>query len=118
MRTSTGIVNISFKDDGDREVELMKEFVDDEEELGRGQKKHGNKRKVLSVVLSNVPLYNGERLSASRMNDNKLELLAFDAKTNYNKVGSIGGEIKFRFQTEKEVYLKVGDACYAIERPV
>lgn len=29
MKTSTGIVNISFKDDGDREVELMKEFIDD-----------------------------------------------------------------------------------------
>jgi len=47
-------------------------------------------------------------------------LLAFDSKNNYNKITSIGGEIRFRFSTDdkKVVYLKVGDVCYVLDKPV
>ena len=44
--------------------------------------------------------------------------MAFDAKVNNNKIGSIGGEIKFRFSTDKEVYVKVGDSCYVLDKPI
>lgn len=81
-------------------------------------KKHGNKKKVLSVALSNVPLYNGERVSVSRVNDNKIELLVFDAKKSYHNIGSVAGVIRFRFETEREVYIKVGDACFVVQRPL
>ena len=44
----------------------------------------------------------------------------FDSKTNYNKISSIGDEIKFKFSTDnnKVVYVKIGDVCYVLDKPV
>jgi len=43
-------------------------------------KKHKHSRKVLSIVLANIDTYCGEKLSACRMNDSKIELLSFESK--------------------------------------
>lgn len=30
----------------------------------------------------------------------------------------MGGEVKLSFETEKKVCLKIGDACFVLERPL
>lgn len=56
-------------------------------------KKPKNRRKVLSIVGSNIDWFNGERLkdNGSRMNDGKLELLTFSSLNEFKKISSVAG---------------------------
>lgn len=58
----------------------MKEFCDQEDGDMTEQKKYKQNRRILSIVLANIDSYYGEKLSASRMNDGKIELLSFESK--------------------------------------
>jgi hypothetical protein len=82
MKSSTGIVKVDFCDEKGSH-EIMKEFRDyvGDEEIDLMESKKGkNRRKILSMVASNIDRFHGEKLDIkdiTKMNDGKLELLGF-----------------------------------------
>lgn len=53
----------------------------------------------------------------SRMNDKKLELLAFRSISDATQISSVSGEIRIEFSPEMPVDLQINDSCLRLERP-
>ncbi len=52
------------------------------------------------------------------MNDQKLELITFQSKTEATKITSISGQISMQFSPDHPVYVQINDSCYRLEKPV
>lgn len=52
------------------------------------------------------------------MNDQKLELITFQSKTDATKITSISGQINMQFSPDQPVYVQINDSCYRLEKPL
>lgn len=52
------------------------------------------------------------------MNDQKLELITFQSKTDATKITSISGQISMQFSPDQPVYVQINDSCYRLEKPL
>lgn len=81
---------------------------------------HTNRKNVLSIALSNIDRFFGEKIkgnSGSKMNDQKLELITFQSISDGTKIASISGQITMQFSPDQPVYLQVNDSCYRLVKP-
>ena len=79
-----------------------------------------DKRKILTMLFSNVNRFMGERLKdneSSRMNDKKLEMLTFRSKNDASRIYTTSGDINLEFSADKPVDLQINDSYYRLQRP-
>ena len=80
MKSTTGIVNITLVDDNGDEIELLKQLrpgdsSEEESQVDFKMKKYKQYRDVLSILLTNINIYQGnplEKSIESKINDNKI----------------------------------------------
>jgi hypothetical protein len=80
MKSTTGIVNITLVDDNGEEIELLKQLrpgdsSEEESQVDFKMKKYKQYRDVLSILLTNIHIYQGnplEKSIESKINDNKI----------------------------------------------
>lgn len=103
MREATGVVKIEFEDEkGSHEIlKELREHEGEDEINYMKSKESRNKRKVLSLVLSNIGQFLGERMKGrfqSRMNDQKLEILSYQSINDCSSLASVSGRISMNFE--------------------
>lgn len=91
------------------------EVDEDSEYLSKS--KGANRRRVLSILLSNIDRFFGAKVKnneGSKMNDQKLELITFQSEKETTKISSVSGQINMQFSPDQPVYVQINDSCYKL----
>jgi hypothetical protein len=95
------------------------EVDEDSEYLSKS--KGANRRRVLSILLSNIDRFFGAKIKnneGSKMNDQKLDLITFQSEKEATKISSVSGQINMQFSPDQPVYVQINDSCYKLEKPL